>query len=741
MKKISLLITFILFIFISLHSQDKSKIKEYFVEAEYYFLYEDYLEALPFYLKIENSNFTNANIKYRIGLCYLYSELEKNKAVSYFEKASKSVTKDYNEGSFRETYAPEAVFYFLGKAYLINNKLDKAIDTYEKFINTLSEKEIANIFYVNQEIRSCQNAKSMQQLPVYFKLVNLNEPINSRFSNKNPVISYDEEFLIYTSKQKFYDAVFFSKKVNDKWSSPMNITPQVGSDGNFYPSSISLDKKTLILFKDDVFGGDLYYSKFEEETGTWSKAEKFNKNINSKYWETHGCLSPDGKTLYFTSNRKEGYGGLDIFISKLDENGEWGEAKNLGPEINTPYNEETPFITADGNKLFFSSQGHYNIGGFDVFYALSTGKNKWSKPLNLGYPINTTDNDIFFVPTDNGQTAYISRISDRGMAVSDIYKAFLVDEVRQDIIHIDGIITLLDNVDEFVQNFKVTVINTETNDTIDQLIPGKEDGKYNIDLPIGKYKFIVNGDGYKEKTEEIFIDENFARNQLTINTELTPSSVFEGKYIIIKSIYFDFDDYSLRRDAKIELEKLYVVMNEFPKLEIEVIGHTDSLGPLEYNLMLSEKRANSAINYLVKKGINRNRFVAKGAGETSPVAVNFNVEGRRLNRRVEIKVLSSGGVKIISQLYFIPENLQIVEQEYFYIIISNEAEKLDRDKIQILKDLELEYEHSVKGNNHVYYIGTFKEKSDAIKLFNDIISIGFENAQIISNTEFDKLNQ
>ena len=452
-------------------------------------------------------------------------------------------------------------------------------------------------------------------------------------------------------------------------------------------------------------------------------------------------LSPDEQTLYFTSNRKEGYGGLDIYISKRDETGDWGPAKNLGPSINTPYNEETPFITADGNRLYFSSQGHYNIGGFDILYATNTGINKWSKPLNLGYPINTTDNDLFFVPTDNGQTAYVSRISDRGMAVTDLYKAYLVDEIKQDIIQINGLITLLDNVNEFVNNFTVTIINSETNDTIDKLIPGKDDGQYSIDLPIGKYKFVVKGDGYEEKTEEIIIDEDFSRNQLTVNTELTPSSVIEGKYIIIKSIYFYFDDYSLTRDAKIELEKLYVVMNEYPELEIEVIGHTDSLGPIEYNIWLSEQRANSAINYLVKKGINRNRFVATGKGESSPVAVNFNVEGRRLNRRVEIKVLGSGGVKIISQLYFIPEHLKIIEQEYYYIIISNSPDKIDKQKLQLLKEQELSFEHEVINNNHVYYIGTFKEKSEAIKLFNDIISMGFSNAQIISNTEFDNLNQ
>jgi len=741
MKKIILIIYLITTIFAGIYSQDKSKIKEYFIEAEYYLLYEDYLEALPFYLKIDNSSYTNANIKYRIGMCYLYSDLEKHKSITYLENASKNITREYNEGSFRETKAPEAAHYFLAKAYRINNKLDKAIEAYEKFINTLSEKEITNIFYVNQEIKSCQNAKALQQIPVFFELENLGEVINNRFSNKNPVISHDEEFLIYTSKQKFYDAVFFSKKINGEWSAPMNLTPQIGSDGDFYPSSISYDKKTLILFKDDVFGGELYYSKYDDELGVWSKAEKFNKNINTKFWETHACLSPDEQTLYFTSNRKDGYGGLDIYISKRDENGDWGPAINLGPSINTPYNEETPFITANGKRLYFSSQGHYNIGGFDILYATRTGINKWSKPLNLGYPINTTDNDLFFVPTNNGQTAYVSKKSDRGMAVTDIYKAYLVDEIKQDIIKINGLITLLDNVDEFVDNFSIIIINSETNDTVAQLVPGKNNGQYTIDLPIGKYKFIVNGEGYEKKIEEIIIDEDFARNQLTVNTELTPTSVIEGKYIIIKSIYFYFDDFSLTRDAKIELEKLFVVMNEYPDLKIEVIGHTDSLGPIEYNMWLSEKRANSAINYLVKKGINRNRFVATGKGETSPVAVNFNVEGRRLNRRVEIKVLSSGGEKIISQLYFIPEHLKIIEQEYYYIIISNAPDKIDRQKIQLLKELELTHEHEVINNNHVYYIGTFKEKSEAIKLFNNIISMGFGKAQIISNTEFDNLNK
>src|SRR3972149_4974044 len=590
-------------------AQDKAKIKDAFLEAEYYLLYEDYVEALPFYLQIDKTGFTNANIKYRIGLCYLNIAFQTNEAIPYLEEAVKNVTEKYKEGNFKETMSPTDAYYCLAKAYRINNNLNEAIEYYKKYSLTLEEKEVANISYIEEEIKSCERAKELKENAVYFKKINIADPVNDKFSNINPVISNDETILIYTSKQRFYDAIFYSRKENGKWSTPVNITPQIGSDGEFYPSSISFDNKTLILYKDDVFGCDLYISHLFENLKIWSIAEKLPKTINSMYWETHGCLSPDGNTLYFTSNRLGGYGGLDIYKSTKNADGEWGEAINLGPEINTVFNEETPFITEDGLTLYFSSQGHYNMGGFDIFRSKLTDTNTWAKTLNMGYPLNTTGDDLFYLPVKDGKNAYYSALSDRGLLIADIYRIEWTEEKPTRDILINGSITLQDNVTEFFDHFTVDIFNINTKDTIRNNLPVDQNGKYSLELARGKYRFIIAGKGYKTKTEEVVIPEDFSSNEITIDSYLVPMSVATGEHIITKSIYFNFDDFTLSRESKIELEKLLVVMDKYPDLQIKVIGHTDAIGTPEYNQNLSEKRAKAVIDYLVDKGIDKGRIV------------------------------------------------------------------------------------------------------------------------------------
>ena len=249
----------------------------------------------------------------------------------------------------------------------------------------------------------------------------------------------------------------------------------------------------------------------------------------------------------------------------------------------------------------------------------------------------------------------------------------------------------------------------------------------------------------KKKAEDIIIPEGYGSDELTITTELTPESVSAGEHIIIKSIYYDFDDYSLNRDARIELEKLAVFMNNYPELRIQVIGHTDAIGTPEYNLSLSEKRSQAVINYLIKKGINKFRFIASGEGEDKPIAININPDGtdnpdgRRYNRRVEIKVLSEGKVKIISQLYFIPEHIQLIEKELYYIIIANQSEKLSKEQLNKLKELNIEVIQQTFNGNNLYYFGSFNEKSEALILLNDVISEGFNDAQLMSSTELNEL--
>jgi hypothetical protein len=219
---------------------------------------------------------------------------------------------------------------------------------------------------------------------------------------------------------KFYDAIMFSHLVRNEWTPPVNITPELQSDGDHYISYLSPDGTVMLLSKDDNINSDIWMSKFD---GTrWEPARKLKKEINTKYWEAHGYLTEDGSAMIFSSDRPGGFGGLDLYISKLNKDGEWGTPVNLGPEINTPFNDDRPFLINNGTILFFASQGHYNMGGYDIFRSDLQNNGLWSKPKNIGYPLNNPDDNIFFCPTDKGNGGFMSMTRrDEGAGKGDIY--------------------------------------------------------------------------------------------------------------------------------------------------------------------------------------------------------------------------------------------------------------------------------------------------------------------------------
>lgn len=406
-------------IMISIYAQDMKKDQETFLEAEYFLLYKDYTDALPYYLDLYKSRPENANLAFRIGLCYLNISGQKNLAISYLETATKNSSARHKEGTITQITAPYESWINLADAYRINYQFDKAKDAYQKYKETLLSGD-ADINFLDQQIKSCDVAKELIAKPVAFTEENFGEPFNDEQSDFNPVISGDGKSFAFMVSLKFYDAIMYSTLVNDKWSPPLNITPEIQSDGDFYISCLSFDGRTLFLSRDDDYNSDIYASTFD---GTkWSPAVKLNKNINTKYWESHGFVSKDGNLLVFASDKPGGFGGLDLYISRK-ENGDWGVPVNLGTEINTPFNEDRPFLINDGKTLYFSSQGHSNIGGFDIFKADSQSNGLWSTPVNIGYPLNTPDDNFFFMPVGNGKSGFISLFKENdGFGKEDIYK-------------------------------------------------------------------------------------------------------------------------------------------------------------------------------------------------------------------------------------------------------------------------------------------------------------------------------
>jgi hypothetical protein len=404
-----------------LQAQDNSRLEEAFFDAEYFLLNGDYSDALPYYQGIYSAMPENAMIAYRIGLCYLNIEGKKNLSIGYLERASEKMTSRFREGVLKQMEAPYDALYFLGDAYRINYQFEKAIEAYTRYRGTLLPDDVEDMMLIDQQLSACHNAPEMMTNPVQYSLDNLGPVINDGKDNFMPVISADGKSMVYMTSMKFYDAIMFTKLVKGIWTPPINITPDLQSDGDQYVSCLSANGNMLVLTKNDDFNSDLYTSNFDGLR--WEPVVKMRKDINTKYWESHGFISEDGKTLVLSSDRPGGFGGLDLYISKLDANGNWGTPVNMGPDINTALNEDRPFLINNGKMIFFTSQGHYSMGGYDIFSSELQSSGIWSPPLNLGYPLNTPDDNTFFCPTDDGRGGFISLTRDgEGYGKADIYK-------------------------------------------------------------------------------------------------------------------------------------------------------------------------------------------------------------------------------------------------------------------------------------------------------------------------------
>lgn len=618
MKRIlTLFITCFLVISTSLSQKYQEVLKEIFLDAEFFLMDESYADALVEYQKLLPRGYeNNANINYRIGVCYLNIPGEKAKGIPYLEKAVTNVTAKYKEGIFKEARAPYDAWLYLGNGYRIINQLDKAVQAYLKYKELLNDEKSEMSKYADQQIVACNNAKKAQENPVYVIQDNLGEVINTEFSDFNPVVSADENVMVYMSALKFYNALKFTKKVDEKWTEPINITPEIQSDGNQFANCLSKDGMQLYLNMEDNFNSDILFSSYQN--GRWDKSEPLNKNINTKFWESHAAISPDGEALYFASNKKDGFGDMDLYVSRKDQTGDWGQAINLGPAINTELNEDHPFISEDGKVLFFASQGHFNIGGYDIFKSEQMADGSWSKPINLGYPVNTTDDDLFFYPSGNGRYGYQARFADNNFGLRDIYRFELFDSESE----------------------YLAALQRRSEETAE-----------------------VSIETIEETIKEEVVKETEEAEEVKTEEEIKP--VPEVKTVFLRTIFFDFDKFSLTSQAKSTLDNLSDIMKLFPEMHILAVGHTDAIGTEAYNMNLSKKRADSAIGYLQTKGIGSGRLQIKAVGETEHIAINKNPdgsdspEGRKFNRRVEFEVIKPELPNVKIEPVAVPDKLKI----------------------------------------------------------------------------------
>ena len=631
-----------------------------FSEALEFMFSGDYGDALPLLLNLQEHGYSSPNISYKIGECYLNIKDQKTKALPYLKEAAQKVSGAHKGDLLEEEYAPFKALLYLGIAYRLNNDLDNALLFLNSYLNTIDDVDKETIRLAEYHIERCYYARELMASPTKFSVDTLTSEINTTSPNFNALVTPDEKVLYYMDQLKFYDAVMCVVKVDTGWQPPENLTPEIKSDGDHYVTGMSSDGTQLFLTAYDPYrNGEIFATEFKN--GKWSEMQKLNDNINTLYNETHASLSPNGQFLYFTSDRKGGYGGLDIYRSSRNETGDWGNPINLGPLINSPYNEESPFMSSDAKKLFFSSQGHYNMGGYDVFCSSMGDDSNWLPPVNIGYPLNSTDDDLFFFPLGAGNVAYQSRFS-ASTARMDIVRYCINAFGKPSRFTVNGKIELLADPGYDPSNISVTFIDREADDTL-YIKPLNNDGSFRQKLPGGVYKLDFSDGNRSLLTREIDIPDYFPNNDLVIHEEITVPTRIVSDTLYLKDVRFAFNKSNIDDKYLPYLEEIAKVLVKYPGLILQANGHTDALGSNKYNLNLSMVRAKNVVDFLKNKVDLSERVSVNACGEKSPIAVNTNAngtdnpDGRSFNRRVALIISNVPRELVVIKISDIPEAL------------------------------------------------------------------------------------
>ena len=623
--------------------------------AERHLGFDEYKQAIPYLKEAVKANPRNALSQYLLGKCEFIT-YEKTMAKKRFETAFK-LNKDVD---------PELSYYY-AKSLHYTLDFDPAMEQYKRALTKVREKD-PRFREIQMAISHCKYGKGAVADPKDVVIENVGAPINTVYSEHSPIIDADENVLIYTTVRKDnvgcngdpmcpFEDIYMTEKDGDKWATP---TPIKKINTKAYDASISLspDGQTMYIYRNPPGNGDIFVCHLEGKN--WTSPKAVEGPVNTKSYETTVSISPDGKRLFFTSDREGGYGDTDIYMSELVESDgdkeKWGEPVNLGPQINTPYGDDAPFIHADGRTLYFSSQGHKAcMGGFDIYSTVQAEDGTWSKPENLGYPINTPDNDIYFVLSADKKSGYYASAKEGGYGEKDIYKIIMPEEKPAVVVEeeeeeeeapapvVVNALTILKGVVTDAKTMKpleaeIKVIDNDKNQVVSTFKSNSATGRFLVSLPSGRnYGVEVERTGYLFKSLNVNIPKSEGYQEIVQDVALDKIDI--GVAIVLNNIFYDYDKATLRPESVAELDRLHKLMTDNPSIVIEIGGHTDGDGSDSYNERLSQARAQSVVDYLVDKGITTERMVAKGYGEKAPVAPNDTPENKQLNRRTELKIL------------------------------------------------------------------------------------------------------
>ena len=625
-------------------------------------------EAREHYLVANKYNSENAALNYKIGVCYLFTD-QKHEAASYLRKAyvlDNKVTTD--------------IKYMLGRASQIILEFDQAISHYSDYLKSLSPKEAAKISKkIDRMIEECQNGKSLVKEPVRVIITDLGEQINTPFDDYYSIFSADDSVMYLTSRRqhspkakrspvdnKYFEDVYSSVNINGEWDKA-NILGKPISNPNHNTAAVGLspDGNNLFLYLGYQQGGNLYVSQLKNKK--WS-APKNLPRFNTKYRETSMSISGDNNEFFFiSSNEKNSYGGKDIYVSRRNTTGKWDEPVNLGRVINSAYDEEGVFISPDGKTLYFSSKGHNSMGGYDVFRSDKNEVNEWTPPVNLGYPVNTPDNELFYSVDKGGKYAHYSSSRMGSLGGVDIFRIFYLGSEKEMIMTYEDILIagigekkktgffetpamfsldtsyiltgkVYDSESRQGILAKLDFIDTEQSKVIATTIAG-DTGAYRAILPEGKaYGVEIVAKDYLLFLDVIDLSGKSPQEEIFVDFSLQKVEV--GAKVILQNIFFESGNAVLKPESFQQLDQVVSFMTSNSSLRMEISGHTDNVGSLKTNTSISQKRAESVVAYLVQKGIAATRLDAKGYAFSQPIEPNNTPEGRAKNRRVEFKIIS-----------------------------------------------------------------------------------------------------
>ncbi|MBN2612818.1 MAG: OmpA family protein [Bacteroidales bacterium] len=630
-----------------------------------------YREARKNYLKAYRYNPNNPELNYMIGITYLFTD-NKYESIKYLKKAFKE----------NPEVAPD-VRLMLGRAYHYTLDFDNALLEYSEYLKTLSPKEIVvKKPIVDNYILECRNGKELVSEPKRVVVLNPGPAINTEYDEYSPVITRDEKTMFFTSRRqhteksprnpadnKYFEDIYKTEDKGAGWQQAVRFDPKVNkkkNKANNAAVAISSKNDDLYIYIGKSRAGDIFSSTLKE--GKWTKPSPLSNRINTPSRETSLALSSNGKTMYFCSaNPKTSFGGSDIYITTQDVNGKWQKPKNIGQMINTKLDEVAVSLSANDSILYFSSKGHKTMGGFDVFFSRLTETGLWTQPENIGYPVNTADDDVFYSVSPDNRYAYYATIRESGLGGKDIYKVIFLGEEKE-MIQSNEDIPVLGVLPPFESIFFTmpAKLQLDTSITMKGRITDSENGKsvvaklelidpsqsrviataisdtggyYTLKVPEAKqYGAEIVAKGYL-----LFLDAVDLQGQTYLKDYIKDfqlERVEVGAKVILKNIFFEFGKATLKPESYAELDNVVKLLQNNEGVRLEISGHTDNVGALKTNMKLSEDRAKAVVEYLIGRGIASGRLEYKGYAYTQPIAPNNTEEGRAQNRRVEFKVLS-----------------------------------------------------------------------------------------------------